>query len=248
MDFNTGSSGGRPDDQSRPLYGEETGGTAGDPPRGPAASPAGEFSLQDPVGSFISTTRGVVLSPVNFFRSIARRGDFINPLLYALICALIAAFLGGLLGLLGGLLFAVPGDDTGAALTGGLIGGVAGILFNLILLPIFTVIVLFVGAAITHLLVMLLVRPTNAGFEATFRAGAYIQALQLISWIPIVNFIAFIWAIVLYIFGIREVHNTTTGRAVAIVLIPVAVVLLLVLILGALIGAALFFGAQQQQF
>jgi hypothetical protein len=69
-----------------------------------------------------------------------------------------------------------------------------------------------------------------------------------VSWIPIVNIVAGIYAIVLSVLGIREVHSSTTGKAVAIVLIPVAVLLLLVLIFGALIGAALFFGSQQQQF
>ncbi len=68
------------------------------------------------------------------------------------------------------------------------------------------------------------------------------------SWIPIVNLVAGIYAIVLSIFGIREAHGTTMGKAVAIVLIPVAVILFFVLILVALLGAALFFGTQQQQF
>src|SRR5918997_5084778 len=65
MDFNTGSSGGRADDESRPLYGGETGGPAGGPPRGPAGSPGGEFNLQDPVGSFVSTARAVLLNPTS---------------------------------------------------------------------------------------------------------------------------------------------------------------------------------------
>ncbi len=113
--------------------------------------------------------------------------------------------------------------------------------------PIFVVIVLFIGAAITHLLVALLVRPQNAGFEATFRVGAYIQALQLISWIPIIGWlVALVWAIVLYILGLREVHSTTTGRAALIALIPIAVILILVLLLG-VIGAALFLESQQNQ-
>jgi hypothetical protein len=110
------------------------------------------------------------------------------------------------------------------------------------------VVALLIGAGIYHLLVLLLVRPSHAGFEATFRVVCYHAAVQLISWIPIVNFVAGIYAVALSLLVIREVHNTTTGRALVIVLIPVAVVLLLVLLLGALIGAALFFGTQQQQF
>jgi len=243
MDFNTG--GGRPDDESRPLYGGETGGRPpGEPPRGPAASSGGEFNLQDPVGSFIRTVQGVLLSPVAFFRGIARQGDFLNPAIFALICALISALLGGIISLVISPFFAGPGDTAGEALAGGLVG----FILTLILSPIYTAVGLLIGAGIYHLLVFLLVRPSNAGFEATFRVVCYVAAVQLISWIPIVNIVAGIYAIVLSVLGIREVHNTTTGRAAAVVLIPVAVILLFVLIIVVLVGAALFFGTQQQQF
>ena len=124
---------------------------------------------------------------------------------------------------------------------------VVGFVGNLIFTPIFVVIVLCVGAAITHLLVPLLGRPQNAGFEATFRVGAYIQAVQLISWIPIIGWlVALVWGIVLYIVGLREVHSTTTGRAALVALIPIALILILVLLLG-VIGAALFLESQQNQ-
>jgi hypothetical protein len=110
------------------------------------------------------------------------------------------------------------------------------------------VVTLLLGAGIYHLLVLLLIRSSLAEFEATFRVVCYVAAVQLVSWIPIVNIVAGIYALVLSELGIREVHDATTGRALAIVLVPMVVVLLLVLILGALIGAALFFGTQQRQF
>jgi hypothetical protein len=247
MDFNTGRGEGRPDDQSRPLYSEGAGGRpVGGPERRPVGSPGGgEFNLQDPINSFISTVRALVLDPVGFFRGIARRGDFVNPLIFAAICALISALLGGIISLILSPLFVAPGD-TGEALA----GGVVGFVFSLIFALIFVVIGLFVGAAITQLLVMLLVRPQNAGFEATFRVGAYIQAVQLISWIPIIGWIiAFVWAIVLYILGLREVHSTTTGRAALVVLIPFAIVILLVVlflaVIAALVGGAIMSESQQ---
>src|SRR5918997_1863266 len=240
MDFNARGGSGRSDD--RPLYGEEAGGPARGPAPGPGGSPGGEFNLQDPINSFVDTVRAVVLDPVGFFRGIARRGDFVNPLIFAVICALISALLSGIINLILSPLFAGPGD-TGEALAEGVVGFVG----NLIFTPIFVVIVLFIVAAITHLLVMLLVRPQNAGFEATFRVSAYIQAVGLISWIPIIGWlVALVWGIVLYILGLREVHSTTTGRAALIALIPIAVILILVLLLG-VIGAALFLESQQNQ-
>ena len=248
MDFNTGRGGGeRPDDdQSRPLFSGRSGRPTGggptrEPAGGPAGSPGGEFNLQNPMNSFINTVRNVILNPVGFFQGIRRQGDFVNPLIFAVVCALISALLGGIINLILSPLFATPGD-TGEALA----GGIAGFVFNLILAPIAAVAGLFIGAVITHLLVMLLVRPQHAGFEATFRVGAYSSVVQLVSWIPIIGgIVALVWVIVLSIFGIRELHTTTTGRAALVVLIPVAVILLLVLIIGAAL-VALFIGDQQQ--
>ena len=245
MDFNTGRSSGRPDDESRPLFGGETGGRApGDPPRGPVGGPGPEFTLSDPVVSFIRAARSIILDPVGFFRGIRRQGDFINPALFAVICALISTLLSGILTLIFTPLFAPPGD-TGEAFA----GGVGGFLVGLILTPIYTALALIIGAGILHLLVLLFVRPTNSGFEATFRALSYGWGVtQLVSWVPIIGtIIAAVWAIVLYIFGIREVHSTNTGTAALIVLIPAVVLLLIVLLLDTL-GAALFFAGTQQQF
>ncbi len=237
MDFNTGGRG--PDD--RPLYGGEAGGSAGGPARGSVGGGArGEFNLQDPVGSFVATARNVFLNPVGFFRGIARSGDFVNPLVFAVICALISALLGGILTLVLSPLFAGPGE-TGEAVT----GGIVGFLVSLILTPIYVVILLAILSGLYHLLVLLLVKPRSTGFEATFRVVSYVQAIQLVSWIPIVNIIAGIYGIILSIFGIREVHSTTTGKAAAVVLIPIAVLLLLVLLIAVLIGAAIFVGSQQ---
>lgn len=236
MDFNTESGGRRSDDESRPLYGGEGGGPAGGPPRGPAGGPVEEFNLQDPVNSFINTVRGVVLNPVGFFRGIRKRGDFVNPLVFALICAVVNGILSGIVGFFISLGFV--GDQ-------GFGGSFVGLITNIILTPIYAAIGLFIGAGIYHLLVLLLVRPGNAGFEATFRVVSYVAVTQLISWIPLIGWIvAPIYAIVLSIFGIREVHSTTTGRAMAVVLIPVVVVLVLVLLVGAALVAVLV-GSQQ---
>jgi hypothetical protein len=216
MDFNTGGAGGSPSEPGGPP-----------PPRTSGGAAAAEFRYTDPVQTFISTVQGVVLQPANFFRGILRQGDFVNPLIFAIICYEVSAILGGII--------AVAFGNRGF---GGLIG-------NIILAPIGAAIGLFIGAGILHLLVMLIVGSRNGGFEATFRVGAYSSVVNLVSWIPFIGWIASLYGIYLAIVGIREVHNTTTGKAALVVLIPVAVVLLLILILVALVGAALFFGAQQ---
>jgi hypothetical protein len=217
MDFDTGSGG--------------TGGTGGSPSGAPPPRTSGgagtEFTYQDPVQSFISTVQTVVTQPADFFRGILRQGDFVNPLIFAIICYEVTAILGGII--------AVAFGNRGF---GALIG-------NIVLAPIGAAIGLFIGAGIVHLLVMVIVGSRNSGYEATFRVAAYSTVVNLVSWIPFIGWIASLYGVYLAIVGIREVHNTTTGKAALVVLIPAAVVLLLVLILVVIVGAALFFGAQQ---
>jgi hypothetical protein len=216
VDFNTGSG--------------SSGGSSG-PPRVSGGASNVEFDYSDPVQSFINAVRGVVTAPVGFFRGIRREGDFVNPLIFAIICYEISAILGGLLGLVG---VGMGGTQ-----------GFGSFLIGIILAPIFAAIGLFIGAGILHLLVMLIVGSRNSGYEGTFRVGAYSSVTSLVSWIPIIGLIASLYGIYLAIVGIREVHNTTTGRAALVVLIPAVVVFLLVLLIIAAIGAALFFGTQQ---
>src|SRR5215210_6454192 len=92
VDFNTGSSGGS---------GGSSGGPGGAPPRVSGGAPGGEFNYQDPVQSFINAVRNVVTAPVGFFRGIRHQGDFVNPLLFGIICYEVSAILGGLLNLVG---------------------------------------------------------------------------------------------------------------------------------------------------
>ena len=223
MDFNTGTGG--------------TGGSEGPPPRSEGPSPgalrsaaAAEFRYTDPVQTFIATVQAVVLRPVDFFSGILRQGDFINPLIFAIICYEVAAILGGLLRLAG---------------IGATNQGFGGFIGSIIFAPIVAAIGLFIGAGILHLLVMLIVGSRNSGFEATFRVVAYSAVTSLVSWIPFIGGILSLYGIYLGIVGIREVHDTTTGRAALVVLIPAAVLFLIALALIALVGAFLFFGTRQ---
>jgi hypothetical protein len=122
--------------------------------------------------------------------------------------------------------------------------GFGSYIVSLILAPIFAAIGLFIGAGILHLLVMLIIGSRNAGYEGTLRVGAYAAVTSLVSWIPFIGWIASLYGIYLGIVGIREVHNTSTGKAALVVLIPAAVILLLVLAIIAVVGAAIFMSAQ----
>ena len=154
MDFNTGTgdSGGSPREPGGPPPSRASGGAAG-----------AEFRYTDPVQTFISTVQGVVLQPVDFFRGILRQGDFINPLIFAVICYEVSAILGGIIAVAFGA------------------RGFGGFISTIIFGPIIAAVVLFIWAGLIHLLVMLIVGSRNGGYEATFRVFAYAAVTQLVS-------------------------------------------------------------------
>lgn len=201
-------------------------------PRGSGAG--GGYNLSDPVDSFLATVREIVTQPAGFFRGLTLRDALSNPIVFAMICAFIGAFLGGIIAILA----AVVG--LGEQGLGGAIGGfIGGIILGPILMPV----ALFIGAGISHLFVMLFVRPRNSGFWATFRVVSYVSVTSLVSWVPIIGgLVALVWGVVLSILGIREVHGTTTGRAALVVLVPVAIVVLLLALVAASVLIAVFAG------
>ena len=239
MDFDTGS-------QSEARGSGGSGGGSGLRPPGASASAGGEFDYRDPVGTFVAATRGVLTRPVDFFRGMARGGDLLNPILYAVICYEIYAVLGGLIGLLfGGV--ASFGAGTAGEQAAGVATSFGGFLLSIILAPLLAGVILFVMAGIKHLLVVLIVGSSNAGFEATLRVQSYTFATRIFWWVPIIGSLAgFVYGVYLSVVGIRDVHATTTGKAALVVLIPVAVVLLLLALLAAILGAFIWSVLQQQ--
>ncbi len=207
-----------------------------DPGKVSISSATTEFTYTDPLQSFVGAVGDLVTHPVGFFRNIARRGDFVNPLIFALVCAVISAVIGGFLGIL----YATVGIGDG-----GVLRAIGAFIASMFFTPIISTIALFIGAGILHLLVALIIKPANTGFEATFRVISYANVAQLVSWIPVLGpIVAAVASIALSIIGVREVHETTTGKAALVVLIPAAIGLLVALFLIVVVGTVLFFTLQ----
>src|ERR671916_1893118 len=197
-----------------------------------------EFNLSNPVNSFLDVVRRVVLQPVRFFAGLPRSGVLLSPLLFALICIVISAILSAVLVLAG--VQESPGFNPNPqnALPSVFTPGSAWA--SILLSPIGGTIGLFVVAAIQQLLVRLVVGANNSGFGATFRVASYTQVTSLVNWIPIVGPLLALYGLYLSIVGIREMHNTTTGKAALVILIPFVVVLILALVIFAAVGIAFF--------
>ena len=173
------------------------------------------------LNAFIETLAMVLTKPDLAFRTMKTEGGLAEPLIYALIGGCVGGIVSLLLSL--GLqsmgLFAGQ-RDTFAALAGLGIGSIALV----VLLPVFIVIGLFIGSAIVHLCLMI-VGGANKSFETTFRVVAFSQGstgpLQII---PVCGgLIAGVWALVVNCIGLARAHETSTGRAVLAVLLPLVV-------------------------
>jgi hypothetical protein len=131
-----------------------------------------------------------------------------------------------LVGAISGLLTGVFSDTSGpiSGLIGGAIGGVIGLL---------------IGAGILLLIGKLF--GGQADYMGLLRSIAYAYSPNVLSWIPFFGWVASIWALVCGVIAVRESHAVSTGAAVAIVLIPAAVIFGLIFLL-ALIGVLALFG------
>jgi hypothetical protein len=61
------------------------------------------------------------------------------------------------------------------------------------------------------------------GFKATFRTLAYATGATVLGWIPCVGTIAAIYEYGLVVFGLSKLQDSTVGRALAAVLLPIGV-------------------------
>ncbi len=104
---------------------------------------------------------------------------------------------------------------------------------DFLLSPLWLIIGLYIVAGIIHVC-LLIVRGARHGFGATARVIAYSGGPQLFSIVPFVGpVVGGIWSLVITIIGLREAHESTTGRAIAALAIPFALLLILTLLIVA---------------
>lgn len=219
------------------------------PPPGPgggAAAPdvrgALPWERQAEIGflpALLETLRESLFHPAAFFRTVDPRG----PILAALVFAVLMAVIGGVFHVLWQLAMQAPwavlplGAGAGPDLFATPVAGMALLLFTPLYVPLFLVVV----AGIEHLILLALGGPSR-GFPGTLRVLAYGSGPQVFAIVPLCGWLLQIgWTLVLNVIGLREAHGIQTGKAVAVVLIPlllcsiaVATVVVLVLAAGAL--------------
>ncbi len=227
-----------------PAYG-------GPPPSGPPFAGPAPLPWEDRqrLGFFpalIETIKLLVTKPAEAFARARESGDYLSPILFAVIVGWVMTIIGQMWSLLfqSSWIAMLPPemrDQIGPMMaTGG-----ASFLIAVILAPVFILIGLFIWSGILHLFVMMLGahKQSSSGFEGTFRAVSYSYVSSLAQVIPLVGgLIALVWNIVLMVIGLVRMHRTTQGKAVGAVLLPIAlccvcVIVVMIFAIGSLAAA-----------
>lgn len=181
----------------------------------------------------VEKVKGFITDPVESFRR-SRDDELGEAFKYFAILLAVNSVLSGLLIMAGINAYTeMHGMGTGIAggiteIIGGFIGGIIGI---------------FIVGLIIHIFVALIIG--GNGIEQTLKALMYgATPYLLLGWIPYIGILGGLWSLALYVLGIRELHETTTGRAAAAVLIPMVILFVLLAIVLAAVIALFVFGSQ----
>lgn len=218
------------------------------PPSGPedSGSSGNPWEQRDRLGfggGLLANIKLFITSPAAAYEQTRRRGDFISPLLFAIIVGWFGALLGQIWQFLfqGTMMGFLPPEirDQMAMYA---VSGPAMLAVNMVLTPLYLAIGLFIGSAVHHFCLMLVgaLSKSDAGYEGTFRVNGYAFVAQLAQIIPLVGWlISIVWFVALQVIGATRMHNTTTGRALFAALIPWIVCCACFGIFFAIMGAAL---------
>ncbi|MEN8143482.1 MAG: YIP1 family protein [Gemmatimonadota bacterium] len=183
--------------------------------------------------NLVQTWLDCVTHPGDFFSRIDYSAGLGRPVLYYLIVSMLSAFFY--------MAWGSPGFDESFATAIGVsadqIDSTASSfkLLYFFVTPFASLMALGIGALVYHLFALFLA-PQRRGLADTVRVLCYAGSPGVLSIIPwIGGMVGGIWSLVLLVIGIREAHRTTTGRSIAIVLLPLALMLLAAVALALLL-------------
>lgn len=183
--------------------------------------------------AFFETLKLVLLNPTVAFANMRPEGGLVDPLIYAVI--------GGSIGWVFYFIFSLFIGSLGALgdhnALGGLLGFGFGGIFALIFFPIVLTLGLFIGAGIVHLCLML-VGGAKRSYETTLRVLCYsVGSTYPLMIVPVCGgVIAGLWCLVVECIGLARAHETTTGKAVLAVFLPLVICCGAGLVLGVMFG------------
>ncbi|UCF79327.1 MAG: YIP1 family protein [Candidatus Eiseniibacteriota bacterium] len=174
-----------------------------------------------PVRRLSDTLLGSLFSPNGFFKQMRRTGGYLSPLVYGMILGSISTVVpivwNVLLVSLRDVVLESPAAPQMFTPSPGLYALLA------VLSPILVTLVAFLWSGVLHVL-LLLVGGASHGFQATFRVVCYSRSAGVWHIVPFVGpLVGSVWYVVLLVVGLIQAHETSLGRALAAVLIPLVV-------------------------
>ena len=175
---------------------------------------------------YFELMKGFLLTPVETFRTV-RDTDLGDSLKYYLILLAINAVLSAIVSL--AMASAVRTTITSIFTQAGIplpaVTG-AGVIGIAIMMIIVQFVLVFIGAAWLHVFVWLL--GGRRGYLQTLKAIIFGSTpTMLFGWVPFIGFLAGLWSLVLGIFGLQELQNMTTLKAVLALFFSVMIVILI---------------------
>jgi len=108
----------------------------------------------------------------------------------------------------------------------------AGVIVITLMMIIVQFVLVFIGAAWLHIFVYVV--GGRRGYLQTLKSVTFGSTpAMLFGWIPFVGLLSGIWSLVLGIFGLRELQDLTTMKAVLAVILSLIVIVLLIIALAA---------------
>ena len=179
------------------------------------------FELRHPFSSFFRTVIEVLLRPDQFFARFNRRElqETTAPVVFAVVCTVLSL---SLLLAASTIFHPLPLPVRARFLDQDRLTFGIGLVTTIVFILVTALISLFVGTLVQHLLTLPFIR-YGEGIKATFVVLAYgVNTISLLSWIPVVGYLAILYGLYVSTVGPREVHGTTTVRALIPALIFLA--------------------------
>lgn len=136
-------------------------------------------------------------------------------------------------GLISGVIFFIINMIFSTATGGATVAAVAGVtgIIGIIITPILTVIASFIIVGIYFILAKIF-GGTGSYSSLFYLMSLYAVPLSIFSQIPILGLLVGLYALYLDFLVIKESQQLSTGKAIAVILIPIIIIAILVIILG----------------
>lgn len=203
-------------------------------PDDPHAFPWPPGETDSPLTAFADTWKAATFDPASFFARVPRDGGTGAAVAYFLVIAVLVA--GATLFWQSLSLFAgATGSDRIAAEMG--VQPLSPVV-SFLLSPVIQLIMLGVGAAVTHMILSLF-DGTRSGFGTSIRVFCYAYSPALFGVVPAIGgLVGSVWMLVLLIIGLREAHETAGWKPAVAVLLPFLLLVGLVALSVAVMAAA----------